>query len=946
MRKSFYLASAAIVATMLFSCAKVEEKSLSSEKGTLKVELTASTDTPATKVTIGAKDGTKYPVTWDAEGETVMMYEVTSTGNKTYPSAEEYTLGSGNKTAKFTFEVAAKEADSYDYYFFSPAAVVNSLTSEKFNVKLPASQKSGATSVDPASIILQATALAQSSQTATFNASFKMISAAAKMTLKNLPLTAGESVKSVSIQAKGKDFAATANLGTDGTFSHHDASMDKITVDVSDLNTATGTFDVWFNCWPCSLVANDKLIITAYTQDAIYTREISMTAAREFKAGAVNEIAVDMASAEKPTIIEYKLTALKDIQASDVVVITMKIGDEYYAMSNDKGTSAAPSAVTVEVKDNAISNPAENLKWNISSSNGAYVIHPDGDASKVLYTTDDNNRVRVGTQDGASWVLDAALDNAYLKYNTDAFDRNLGVYNSSDWRAYKKTADGAAHANIAGQEICFFAYCDSRTPQSLSFPKSSYEAELGGTFNAPSVEGVKTSVKYSSSNEAVATVNESTGAVTLVAAGTTTITAKAEASATYKAGTASYTLTVTSATALQTMDEIFAAATTAGKTATAVKIKFNNWVISGVKGKNAYATDGTKGFIIYKDGHGFAAGDKLSGTVTCKVQLYKGAAELTEITSSSEGLTVTKGGTITARNATIAELSGVNTGAYFNLGTLTYDGTNFTDGTNKIKPFGSVIELPTLTSGNSYNVKGMFIQYDSTKEIAPLYATDFEEAGAPDPTCATPVITIDGSGKATITCATEGSTIKYAIANTEPASFTNTYSSPVQLTDGQTIWAKASATDMQDSKVASKKYTAGENTINIIEAAGITASVTLNADNNPYEMGNTGITLTGTKGSNNFPALNYNAKNGTDLRFYKGSTCSVTFAIDGGRKISKIEFLKNATTASILGSSFSVNTGTLTDNVWEGEASSITLNYSNSSDNFKEQMYIINVTYK
>lgn len=843
MKKLICLASAAIVATMLFSCNKLENNTSLSDESTIKVELTATADAPDTKVTIGSKTSNKFPVTWNAEGETVTMYEVTSEGNKTYHSAEEYTLGSGNKTAKFTFEVTAKKADSYDYYFFSPGAVVNSLNSGKFNVKLPAVQKSGAASVDPASIILQATALAQPSQTATFNANFKMISAVGKMTLKNLPLAAGESVKSVSIQAKGKDFAATAYLGTDGTFSHHDASVDKITVDVSELTT-TGDFDVWFNCWPCALVAGDKLIITANTEGAVYTREISLTAAREFKAGAVNEIPVDMTNAEKPEIVEFKLKALNNIQASDVVVITMKVDGAYYAMSNDKGTNAAPAAVLVEVTDNAISNPDDNLKWNISSSNGAYVIHPDGDASKVLYTLDDNNRVRVGTQDGASWVLDASLDNKYLKYNTASFDRNLGVYNKSDWRAYKK-ADGAAHANIAGQEVCFFAFSDSRTPQNLSFPQAAYNAEVGGSFTAPVLSGAHTTVTYTSSNTAVATVNESTGAVTLVAAGTTTITATAEANATYKAGTASYTLTVTSATALQTMDEIFAAATTAGSTATAVKVKFNNWVISGVKNNNAYATDGTKGFIIYQSGHGFEAGDKLSGTVTCKVQLYKGAAELTSITSESEGLTVTKGGTLTAKTATIAELSGVNTGAYFNLGTLTFDGTYFTDGTNKIKPFGSVIELPTLTSGNSYNVKGMFIQYDSTKEIAPLYATDFEEAGAPDPTCATPVITIDGSGKATITCETSGATIKYAISDTEPASFANTYSTPVQLTDGQTIWAKASATGMQDSKVASKKYTAGEAKTLIIDGSQLTKDATKAEADYTYD----GFTITMSDGA-------------------------------------------------------------------------------------------------
>ena len=133
-------------------------------------------------------------------------------------------------------------------------------------------------------------------------------------------------------------------------------------------------------------------------------------------------------------------------------------------------------------------------------------------------------------------------------------------------------------------------------------------------------------------------------------------------------------------------------------------------------------------------------------------------------------------------------------------------------------------------------------------------------------------------------------------------------------------------------------------TKDIIAEAGITASVTLNADNNPYQMGELPITLTGRKGTSNFPALNYNATNGTDLRFYKGTTCGVTFATTNNSTITKIEFKKNAETASTLGDAFSANVGTLSANVWTGSAESVTISYS-ADATFKEQMYIINVTY-
>lgn len=70
--------------------------------------------------------------------------------------------------------------------------------------------------------------------------------------------------------------------------------------------------------------------------------------------------------------------------------------------------------------------------------------------------------------------------------------------------------------------------------------------------------------------------------------------------------------------------------------------------------------------------------------------------------------------------------------------------------------------------------------------------------------CRTPVITISG-GNATITCGTDGATIKYGFSST---AMNSTYSAPVTMTDGQTIYAYATKDGLKDSGVASKAYTA------------------------------------------------------------------------------------------------------------------------------------------
>lgn len=200
-------------------------------------------------------------------------------------------------------------------------------------------------------------------------------------------------------------------------------------------------------------------------------------------------------------------------------------------------------------------------------------------------------------------------------------------------------------------------------------------------------------------------------------------------------GTLTKEVTVTQAAApviYTTIPDLFAAATS---TASDVNVTFNNWVVSGVKGSNAYVTDNSgNGFIIYTSNHGFEVNDKLSGTVSgTPLKLYKGAAEFTDLTASTNGLTVSKDGSITViTDKAIADLGGVNTGAVIQLSNLTFDGTNLSDGTNTIKPYTTLYN-GSFDSGKIYNVTGVYVQYDTTKEILPRSAADIEEVASTEP---------------------------------------------------------------------------------------------------------------------------------------------------------------------------------------------------------------------
>lgn len=86
---------------------------------------------------------------------------------------------------------------------------------------------------------------------------------------------------------------------------------------------------------------------------------------------------------------------------------------------------------------------------------------------------------------------------------------------------------------------------DNRIEAPISFPVATAEAMMGEDFEEPVLTNDQgLTITYSSDNEAVATVNATSGEVTLVAVGTANIIATFAGDATYKYTTAQYELTV------------------------------------------------------------------------------------------------------------------------------------------------------------------------------------------------------------------------------------------------------------------------------------------------------------------------------------------------------------------------------------------------------------------
>ena len=429
----------------------------------------------------------------------------------------------------------------------------------------------------------------------------------------------------------------------------------------------------------------------------------------------------------------YVKTALANIASGSEVVITeaKTVAEEttIWAASNDKGTSAAPVAVVVTEDEGVLSSEATNIYWIITKDGDNFSFTPKGGTGK-LYCTSTNNGVRVG--EGENNLFSISSDYLYNNGTT----RFIGVQGEADWRCYT-----SINSTISGQTLAFYkktaSYSDYATTCVAALADPVFTPAAGSYTEAKNIviTAEEGTIYYTTDGtDPTSSSTEYTAPIVLDENGTTTLKAIAISATSQSAiVTAAYTINMP----LSTMDQIFAAATAAGSTATDANIAFGNWVVSGIStnGKNVFVTDGTKGFIIFDNGGemGFAVGNVLSGTVACKVQLYNGAAELTTLSSTTEGLSVATGGTVTPEVKAITALSGVNTGAAVTVNSVQFDGEYLSDGTNNIKPYNSLFAYEALADGKYYNVTGIYQQFGNTKEILPRSAADIEELTLLDP---------------------------------------------------------------------------------------------------------------------------------------------------------------------------------------------------------------------
>ena len=280
------------------------------------------------------------------------------------------------------------------------------------------------------------------------------------------------------------------------------------------------------------------------------------------------------------------------------------------------------------------------------------------------------------------------------------------------------------------------------------------------------------------------------------------------------------------------LDAVFAAA---GSDET-VKIVFDNCVITGKKDANtAYLTDKENmyGLVIFTTDHGFNVGDVLNGTVQTTLCKYQGNSELKGLNSSSEGLTVTTGGSVTARVVSDpSTLTGANAGSVIKVtGSCTKETKSEKDYyyVNGVQLYNALFEYTTPTVGDQYHCTGVFLMYNAIKEIMPREASELEHIDVP-----TAVITFEDfnieKGQNTTLAAT--------VAPAAAASAEVTYSI---LDGGEYVSREGDVLTANEIGIAHIRATVADNLPNYYGATK-DITVTVTAPDSRYKAEQTGFT--------------------------------------------------------------------------------------------------------
>lgn len=814
----FGLASAAMMTFV--ACEVVEIKDVPTQ------ELNGSTfeliaDIAQTKTTMDAN----YKVSWE-EGDKIYM--VTTDGTWGKPWSEEnnnietiaeftYADGKFTTTAKiegekeYTFNALYTRADQKSYH--RGAASSHQL--------IPSQQQD---CNDPTAHIKENDALV-----GTFTATVPM-SEPANVSMKHIYTLMQVNVKNNTGKTITVDSFQMSAPGTDltGIFTVSDFSTPSITKKSNSSETVNVTVSggevengeslpIYFVVAP--FTSNEVDGITFKVTDSeenTYTKTVKK--ALTFSAGTYNTTSYTISEADE---VEDEIYGVVEVDGAfedgGKYVFAFKDGqDGTYTFINNKGTSSTADAGSLSVVSGAITNPdaqyvftaeADAEGYKLKNSNGNYIYYSgDGTTLNTNYTS---TTTWTPAFIAASYSYKITTGNRYIAFNGTSKAMAYAISNFKD-----QIAGGLALEQYAGAISVFkLGYTPVIVPKIMVS-----ELELTAVADAESIEIPYKTENVSGTITVTVTSDEDEmiNGEPVVDTEKVTLNLNANESSTDK--TATVTLSYEGAEVVVITITQYSAATAGNGFASLYEdvtstdsnnpdefvINISDAVVTYVNGSNAFVEDATAGILIYKSSHGLQVGDKMSGTLTGKAYERYGVHQISDFNLSA--VEISSDAKVPVTTISIADLlenysSYISKRVKIEGATVTDAVTGTSDKDGIVEQNESSINLYNNSQSVSFVANDVvdFIAYPSyyntAKQLAIFEAPVSKKVAAPAIACS--------DNSVTITCATDGATLYYAIGD---ASYSE-YTEPFEIEEDCTVKAYATKDDMIDSDETTKELT-------------------------------------------------------------------------------------------------------------------------------------------
>ena len=286
-------------------------------------------------------------------------------------------------------------------------------------------------------------------------------------------------------------------------------------------------------------------VVTVTTNAATYTYPFSD---KEFARNSLKRINLDLgSSAATREAYYYRIQSADEVHDGDSFLIACENalpnahllhpvlngnnfrGELVNALVTDKGILSTATVDACQVVLEAVPGSAGEYYIKVPSANDSY-LYPNNNSlgsgkNACTFTFDGNGGVTIKRENTSYfWTTTYYLNCNHSTFNSSSSSSTLALYRKDD-------------GSPRSQQLRFSA-------ASFSFVIGDQPLPIGPVAGIPTLSGVMTTVRYSSGDSSVATVDATSGALTIRGAGQTLITASAEADEIYGVGTASYKLTV------------------------------------------------------------------------------------------------------------------------------------------------------------------------------------------------------------------------------------------------------------------------------------------------------------------------------------------------------------------------------------------------------------------